>query len=181
MSRKLIGSLPFLSDAEQPAKVESVGAEPANGQKDTESEAVKIRALNASKEKSEVSLRAAGGEIWQDPTLNDWDPTDYRIFVGDLAKEVADSHLQNAFSQYPSLTRVRVIRERHTGRSKGYGFIAFSKQEDYARAMREMQGKFIASRPIKLKRSNWKDRNVEEGDQVKELKSVGFKVKKARK
>ncbi len=69
--------------------------------------------------------------------------------------------LRTAFFKYNSLTNVRVVRDRRTGRSKGYGFIALSDSDDYIKAMKEMNGKYIGAKPVKLSKSSWKDRNAE--------------------
>ncbi|KAL1919235.1 uncharacterized protein VTP21DRAFT_1927 [Calcarisporiella thermophila] len=107
-------------------------------------------------EKKKRFMRAAGGEIWEDPTLEMWDPNDFRIFCGDLGKEVTDQMLEEAFKKYPSFQRARVVREKHTNKSRGYGFVSFSNGDDFVRALREMNGKYVGNRPIKLRKSNWK-------------------------
>lgn len=65
---------------------------------------------------------------------------DFRIFVGDLGTEVTDAMLQQAFSRFGSLTKARVIRDKHSGRSKGYGFVGFKEPQDFLVAIREMNG-----------------------------------------
>ena len=107
------------------------------------------------------AIRSAGGEVWQDPTLAEWDTDDYRLFVGNLGREVTDADLRQAFqSKYPSFQKARVVRDQKSHKSKGYGFVSFKEGEDFLKAFREMQGKYIGSRPVKLQKSNWKDRNV---------------------
>lgn len=86
---------------------------------------------------------------------------DFRVFVGNLSNDVTDAMLKTAFAAYPSLTNHRVVRDSKSSRSKGYGFLAFSDATDYTKAMREMNGKYVGSKPVKLTRSSWKDRNVE--------------------
>ena len=82
--------------------------------------------------------------------------------MGDLGKEVADSHLVAAFSKYPSFLKAKVIRDSKTGKTKGYGFVSFKDPDDFTKAFREMNGKFVGSRPIKLRKSNWKERSFVE-------------------
>ncbi|KAG0168290.1 hypothetical protein DFQ28_008757 [Apophysomyces sp. BC1034] len=112
------------------------------------------------KKKSSL-VRAAGGEVWDDPSLLEWDENDYRLFAGDLGNEVTDELLFKAFQKYPSLQRTRVVREKRTGKSKGYGFISFTDPTDFVKAWREMNGKYVGNRPIKLRKSSWKDRNMD--------------------
>ena len=99
-------------------------------------------------------VRQGGGQTWQDSTLLEWDPSHFRLFVGNLAGEVTDDSLLKAFSKYPSVKKARVVRDKRTTKSKGYGFVAFGDGDEYFRAAREMQGKYIGSHPVLLKRSN---------------------------
>ena len=48
---------------------------------------------------------------------------------------------------------------------------------DFIRAIREMNGKYVGNRPIKLRKSNWKERNIENvRKKTKERKKLGYKV-----
>lgn len=98
--------------------------------------------------------RSGGGTTWTDSTLLDWNPAHSRLFVGNLAGEVTDESLLKAFSKYPSVEKARVVRDKRTTKSKGYGFVSFSDGDDYFAAGRDMQGKYIGSHPVLIKRSN---------------------------
>ncbi|GAM26555.1 hypothetical protein SAMD00019534_097300 [Acytostelium subglobosum LB1] len=100
----------------------------------------------------------AAGQTWEDPSLSEWDPNDYRIFVGDLGNDVTDDMLRQSFCKYPSFLKAKVLRDKRTLKSKGFGFVSFSDSTDYVKAMREMNGKYVGNRPIKLRKSSWKDR-----------------------
>ncbi len=78
--------------------------------------------------------------------------------MGDLGNEVSDELLARSFSQYPSMNRAVVVRDKRSNRTKGYGFVSFSHVDDFVKAMREMNGKYVGTRPIKLKKSNWQER-----------------------
>ncbi|KAM3842521.1 RNA-binding protein 42 [Diretmus argenteus] len=112
-------------------------------------------------EKVKKCIRTAAGTCWEDQSLLEWDSDDFRIFCGDLGNEVNDDILARAFSRYPSFLKAKVVRDKRTGKTKGYGFVSFKDPNDYVRAMREMNGKYVGSRPIKLRKSMWKDRNME--------------------
>lgn len=121
-------------------------------------------------------LRVAGGVVWDDETLLEWDVNDFRIFVGDLGNEVSDDALLRAFSAYPSLLKAKVIRDKKTKKTKGFGFVSFKDPKDYLRAMREMNGKYVGNRPIKLRKSSWKDRNINIAKKKeKEKKKLGLR------
>ncbi|KAH8427791.1 RNP domain protein [Aspergillus melleus] len=104
--------------------------------------------------------RSGGGQNWTDSTLLEWDPAHFRLFVGNLAGEVTDDSLLKAFAKYTSVQKARVIRDKRTQKSKGYGFVSFSDGDDYFRAAREMQGKYIGSHPVLLRRATTEVRPV---------------------
>jgi len=121
-------------------------------------------------------LRMAGGETWEDPTLGEWDPDDFRIFVGDIGNEVSDEHLTRAFGKFPSFQKAKVVRDKRTNKSRGFGFVSFKDPQDFIRAMRELNGKYIGNRPMKLRKSNWKDRNLDVvRKKDKEKKKLGLR------
>jgi hypothetical protein len=97
--------------------------------------------------------REGGGTKWTDSTLLEWDPAHFRIFVGNLAGEVTDDSLLKAFASYGSVQKARVIRDKRTTKSKGYGFVSFSDGDDYFRAARDMVGKYIGSHPVTIKKA----------------------------
>ncbi|KAI9099477.1 hypothetical protein DFS34DRAFT_685194 [Phlyctochytrium arcticum] len=111
--------------------------------------------------KRKTILRSAGGEAWEDPTLMEWDQNDFRLFIGDLGNEVTDELLHKSFSKYPTLLKARIVRDKRTAKSMGYGFVSFKDPNDFVKASREMNGKYVGNRPIKIRKSNWKDRNVD--------------------
>lgn len=98
-------------------------------------------------------LRKGGGKVWEDQTLLEWDSKWFRLFVGDLSNDVSDDVLSNAFNKYPSFTKARVIRDRLSQKAK-YGFVAFSDPEDFLKAWKEMDGKYVGNRPVKLKKAD---------------------------
>ncbi|XP_075462205.1 RNA-binding protein 42 [Ascaphus truei] len=127
-------------------------------------------------EKLKRCIRTAAGTSWEDQSLLEWDTDDFRIFCGDLGNEVNDDILARAFSRYPSFLKAKVIRDKRTGKTKGYGFVSFKDPNDYVRAMREMNGKYVGSRPIKLRKSMWKDRNIDVvRKKQKEKKKLGLR------
>ncbi|KAK6917310.1 RNA recognition motif domain, partial [Dillenia turbinata] len=79
------------------------------------------------------------------------DGPDYTIFVGDLAADVTDYLLQETFrANYPSIKGAKVVTDRVTGRTKGYGFVRFGDESEQKRAMTEMNGMYCSSRPMRI-------------------------------
>jgi RNA recognition motif-containing protein len=77
--------------------------------------------------------------------------SDHSIFVGDLAADVTDEMLMELFaSKYRSAKGAKVIIDANTGRSRGYGFVRFTDDNDKSHAMTEMNGVYCSSRPIRI-------------------------------
>ena len=115
--------------------------------------------LGLNKRKKKL-IRKGGQQVWVDETLEEWNENDYRIFCGNIGNEVTDEVLAAAFKKYPSFAKAKVIRDKKTMKSKGFGFVSLLKVEDYIKAMREMQGKYVGNRPITMKRSQWQKKGA---------------------
>uniref|UniRef100_A0A8D8LFB2 RNA-binding protein 42 n=1 Tax=Cacopsylla melanoneura TaxID=428564 RepID=A0A8D8LFB2_9HEMI len=115
-----------------------------------------------SKDKNKLKkVRTAGGVAWEDPTLAEWEDDDFRLFCGDLGNDVTDELLIRTFSKYPSFLKAKVVRDKRTNKTKGFGFVSFKDPQDFIRANKEMNGRYVGSRPIKLRKSNWKSRSLD--------------------
>ncbi|KAK6501985.1 hypothetical protein TWF481_009803 [Arthrobotrys musiformis] len=124
-------------------------------------------------QKKATVVRSGGGQTWKDDSLLEWDPAHFRLFVGNLAGEVTDESLLKAFAAYPSVQKARVIRDKRTTKSKGYGFVAFQDGDDYFKAAREMQGKYIGSHPVLLRKSTTEIRPTIANNKKKNSKHKG--------
>jgi hypothetical protein len=102
--------------------------------------------------------RMAAGKVWVDPTLDEWPENDFRIFVGNISGDVTDQQLYDHYTKYASLAKAKIVRD-HKQQSKGYGFVSFLQPLDCAKAIRETDQSWLGARPIRVKRSDWKDRN----------------------
>jgi len=121
-------------------------------------------------------IRMAGGQTWEDTSLLNWDTNDFRLFAGDLGNDVTDEVLTRTFSRYPSFQMAKVVRDKRSNKTKGYGFVSFKDPADFTKAIKEMDGKYVGSRPIKLRKSNWKDRNIDVVKQKTKMKQqMGYK------
>jgi len=114
----------------------------------------------APKKEKKIYHRVAASKIWEDKTLADWPEEDYRIFCGDLGNEVNDNTLAKAFVKYPSFAKAKVIRDKRTQKTKGFGFVSFLDPFDCAKALKDMNGKYIGNRPVKLRKSVWERRSL---------------------
>jgi RNA recognition motif. (a.k.a. RRM, RBD, or RNP domain) len=112
--------------------------------------------------KKKPHIRTTAGKTWVDATLADWPDDDFRLFVGNLDPAVTDAQLYQHFVKYASLNQVRVIRDNKTGNSSGYGFVSLQNALECAAAIREQDQTWLGGRPIRIKRSHWKDRELKE-------------------
>ena len=86
-----------------------------------------------------------------------------KLFVGSLAWATNDDSLKNFFSQVGNVESARVIFDRQTGRSKGFGFVEFSTEEEAERAMKELEGKDLDGRPIRISEANAEEKRESRG------------------
>ena len=70
------------------------------------------------------------------------------IYVGNLAYEVTDDDLNEAFSPFGEVTSARVIRDRFTDRSRGFGFVEMSNDTEAQTAIDDVNGKEIKGRAV---------------------------------
>ncbi|KAI0757182.1 hypothetical protein C8Q80DRAFT_1265142 [Daedaleopsis nitida] len=80
----------------------------------------------------------------------------YHVFVGDLSPEVNDDVLAKAFSAFGTLSDARVMWDMNSGKSRGYGFLAFRDKTDAEQAIATMNGEWLGSRAIRVNWANQK-------------------------
>ncbi len=73
-----------------------------------------------------------------------------KVFVGGLAWATDDAGLEAAFAKFGEITEAVVIKDRDTGRSRGFGFVAFTSVEAKDRAVAEMDGAELDGRTIRV-------------------------------
>jgi nucleolysin TIA-1/TIAR len=84
----------------------------------------------------------------------------YHIFVGDLAPEIDQQTLKEAFAPHGEISDVKIMKDPHTLVHKGYGFISFVNKSDAETAIGQMNGQWLGTRKI---RTNWATRKVQPG------------------
>ena len=73
-----------------------------------------------------------------------------KLYVGNLGYDVTDSDLQQLFSSHGTVDSATVINDRDTGRSKGFGFVEMSSDEEAEAAITALDGQEHAGRAIKV-------------------------------
>ncbi len=72
----------------------------------------------------------------------------YKLFVGGLPFATNDDELQQVFAEYGTVASAKVITDRDTGRSKGFGFVEFENDDEGKAAEKAMNGKEIGGRSV---------------------------------
>src|SRR5919198_412029 len=74
-----------------------------------------------------------------------------KLFVGNLPYSVTSERLQEAFSQFGTVTSSKVIGDRETGRSRGFAFLEMESDDQGATAMQAMNGALLDGRSIAVR------------------------------
>ncbi|MFL5744258.1 MAG: RNA recognition motif domain-containing protein [Niastella sp.] len=72
------------------------------------------------------------------------------LYVSNLGFHVSDDELMNLFSSYGHISSAKVITDRVTGNSRGFGFVEISTDEGGNKAIKELEGKIIEGRAISV-------------------------------
>lgn len=73
-----------------------------------------------------------------------------KLFVGGLSWDTNDESLANAFAQFGQVKEAKVILDRETGRSRGFGFVTMSDSDAAQAAMKELDGSSLDGRNIRV-------------------------------
>ncbi|HUH01366.1 MAG TPA: RNA-binding protein, partial [Kofleriaceae bacterium] len=73
-----------------------------------------------------------------------------KLFVGGLSWDTDDASLAAAFERFGPVTEAKVITDRETGRSRGFGFVTFDAPADAATAVQEMDGTELDGRTVRV-------------------------------
>jgi len=71
-----------------------------------------------------------------------------KLFVGNISWEAKDEDLQNLFAEFGEVTSARIVTDKFSGRSRGFGFVEMASDEDAQKAIEALDGKDFMGRPI---------------------------------
>ena len=71
-----------------------------------------------------------------------------RIYVGNLSFDTSEQDVETAFAPFGNVESVSIIRDRHTGRSRGFGFVEMGNQEEATTAIAELNGRQLNGRTV---------------------------------
>jgi RNA recognition motif-containing protein len=73
-----------------------------------------------------------------------------RLFVGNLSFQTTEENLQDAFGRFGSVTDCKVMSDRMTGRSRGFGFVTMGSAEEGQAAIKGLDGQALDGRPLRV-------------------------------
>ena len=82
-----------------------------------------------------------------------------KVFAGGLSWNTTDEGLYQAFARFGNIEEAKVITDRDTGRSRGFGFITFSEEESASNAISELDGTELDGRTIRVNTAEDKRRD----------------------
>jgi RNA recognition motif-containing protein len=81
----------------------------------------------------------------------------YKLFVGSLPWSVDDKALQSAFEAHGTVVSAKVVKDRATGRSKGFGFVEMENQSDAENAIQALNESEFKGRNIVVNKAKDRD------------------------
>ena len=82
-----------------------------------------------------------------------------KIYVGNLSYGLTEDELGDAFAQYGEVASVKIITDRNTGRSKGFGFVEMDDDEQANAAIESLDGYELSGRNLKVNEARPKEEN----------------------
>ncbi len=80
------------------------------------------------------------------------------IYVGNLSFKVSDQELMEVFEEFGDVTSAKVIKDRETGRSKGFGFVEMENDDEAQTAIDELDSSEINGRTVKVNKARPKEK-----------------------
>lgn len=82
--------------------------------------------------------------------LTCFEEEEMKIYVGNLSYRMNDGALEQLFAQFGSVSSSKIIMDRETGRSKGFGFVEMANQSEGEEAIKQLDGKEIEGRNLRV-------------------------------
>lgn len=80
-----------------------------------------------------------------------------KVFVGNLSYTADPADLEEAFKEFGAIDEVKIVKDRDSGKSRGFGFITFSSDDEAQRAL-VMNGREIDGRKIRVSKAEEKNK-----------------------
>jgi len=81
------------------------------------------------------------------------------IYVGNLSYSMSESELREAFAAYGEVSSVKILIDRETGRSRGFGFVEMPNQKEAELAVAQLNGKDVGGRALRVNEARPRERH----------------------
>ena len=82
-----------------------------------------------------------------------------KLYVGNLSFDMTDQDLEETFSEFGELASAVIVKDRVSGRSRGFGFVEFAEEESAQSAKEATNGKEVKGRTLKVDEAREQKRN----------------------
>lgn len=86
------------------------------------------------------------------------------IYVGNLHFDLTEDELREHFEEFGQVTSVKIITDKYTGRSKGFGFVEMASDDEGNKAIESLNGKEISGRAVKVNLARERNNDFRGGD-----------------
>ena len=80
------------------------------------------------------------------------------IYVGNLPYGLSESELRDAFANFGAVSTVKILTDRETGRSRGFGFVEMPNRPEAEAAVANLNGKDVGGRPLRVNEARPRER-----------------------
>ncbi|HEY7672763.1 MAG TPA: RNA-binding protein [Gammaproteobacteria bacterium] len=80
------------------------------------------------------------------------------IYVGNLSYTMTDGELRDAFAPFGTVTSAKILMDRETGRSRGFGFVEMPNQSEGEAAISNLNGKELGGRALRINEARPRER-----------------------
>lgn len=80
------------------------------------------------------------------------------IYVGNLSYALSESELRDAFANFGAVSSVKILTDRETGRSRGFGFVEMPNRAEGEAAVANLNGKDVGGRPLRVNEARPRER-----------------------
>ncbi|KAL2842370.1 hypothetical protein BJY01DRAFT_249141 [Aspergillus pseudoustus] len=143
------------SDSESSDSSDSDSSDSESDSEESDKSPKESKKRKAEEEPAAVSKKSKTEETAEGASAN--------LFVGNLSWNVTEEWLQQEFESFGELSGVRIMTERDTGRSRGFGYVEFASAADAAKAYESMKDNEIDGRKINLDYATGRPANKDQG------------------
>jgi RNA recognition motif-containing protein len=80
------------------------------------------------------------------------------IYVGNLSYTMSEGELRDAFAAFGTVTSAKILMDRETGRSRGFGFVEMPNQSEGEAAISNLNGKELGGRALRINEARPRER-----------------------